>query len=160
MTRTFKYLALSATLLASMISTGCATAPSRAYSAPQIYYVDAKVLQQNPTPERCGYEQQGGNSSAGTVTGVIFGGLLGRQFGGSKKARNVGTAIGAILGGSVGSGVDRRSADPRNTPKLACKSDGWMVTVGYIHPVTSVYQVTTLPMERRTRAEYISVPVR
>lgn len=154
----FKRVVVASMLAVSAISAGCAS--SGGYSRPQMYYVDARVLQQNPTPERCNYVKQGGNSSAGTITGVLLGGLAGRQFGGSKNARNWGTAVGALFGGVIGAKVDSSNADPRNTPKLECKRDGWMATVGYIHPVTNVYQVTTVPIDRSTRAEYISIPVR
>lgn len=142
----------------SLVLTGCASGPSTPRS--QVYYVDAKVIQQQPTPERCGYVRQGGDSSAGTVTGLIAGALIGRQFGGSTSARNWATAVGALGGATVGSAVDRNNRDPRNTPKLECKQDGYMATVGYIHPVTRVYQVVTVPMDRPTSAEYISIPVR
>lgn len=147
-----------ALIVASAVLAGCASGPSTPRA--QMYYVDAKVMQQRPTPERCEYVRQGGDSSAGTVIGLVAGGLLGRQFGGSKSARNWATAVGAIAGASVGANVDERNRDPRNTPKLECKQDGYLVTVGYIHPVTRVYQVVTLPMDRMTNAEFISVPVR
>lgn len=151
-------------LVAALFLSGCSTSSSyhdqARYSRPQMYHVDAKVLSQQPQAERCSYVDQGGGSSAGTVIGTVGGALLGRQFGGSKNARNWGTAAGALLGGSMGASVDRNRRDPRDVPKLACQSDGWLVTVGFMHPVTQVYQVMTVPLDRPVRAEYLSIPVR
>lgn len=147
-------------MVSSAVLTGCASGPSHARQSSSVYYVDAKVLAQRDAPERCTYVKQGGDSSAGTIIGIGLGALIGRQFGGSKNARNWATAGGAIAGGMVGSKVDDNNRDPRNTPQLECESSGYLATVGYIHPVTRVYQVITVPMDRYTRAEFISIPVR
>lgn len=143
----------------TLITAGCASNGNTQPRA-QMYYVDAKVLGQRETPERCDYVRQEGDSSAGTLVGLVAGGLLGRQFGGSKSARNWATGVGAVAGAAIGAKADERNRDPRNTPKLECRRDGYLVTVGYIHPVTRVYQVTTVPMDRYTHAEFISIPVR
>lgn len=141
----------------TLITAGCASNGNTQPRA-QMYYVDAKVLGQRPASDLCDYKKPE-TDSTGTVVGLVGGGLIGRQFGGDKSARNWGTGVGALLGAMMGAQYDKNNRDPRQTPKLECKRNGYLVTIGFIHPVTRVYQVTTVPMNDYTYAEFISVPV-
>lgn len=152
------------TVMTALLIAAAAMSFTAEASRGQVYFVDAKVLKQDPTPERCEYVQprRQAKDSTGTGVGAVAGGLIARDLSRnkSKKTKTVNTVLGALVGGSIGSSYDDRRRDPRDTPKLQCKSDGFLATVGYIHPVTQTYQVTTVPLDRRTRAQFISIPVR
>ena len=53
--------------------------------------------------ERVGAEPSGG----GAVLGGVVGAVVGRQFGGSSSARNVGTVLGAVGGAMIGHQIER-----------------------------------------------------
>lgn len=103
--------------LAVAVLAGCAQQPVGrppvAYPAPQPGY-GWGTPQPQPQPsyvqygqvtriERVGAEPSGG----GAVIGGLVGAVVGRQFGGSSSARNVGTVLGAAGGALIGHQIER-----------------------------------------------------
>lgn len=82
-----------------------------------VTYGYAQVLSASPVytlvrirvPEqRCegGSSREGGDGTAGTVTGAVVGGALGNQVG-KGDGRKASTIVGAVLGGAIGRRIDR-----------------------------------------------------
>lgn len=74
--------------------------PQPAQPQPQPSYVQ---YGQVTRIERVGAEPSGG----GAVLGGVVGAVVGRQFGGSSSARNVGTVLGAVGGALIGNQIER-----------------------------------------------------
>jgi outer membrane lipoprotein SlyB len=102
--------------LAVALLAGCAQQPVGRQPAgyPQPGYGWGAQPQPQPQPayvqygqvtriERVGAEAGGG----GAVIGGVVGAVVGRQFGGSSSARNVGTVLGAVGGALIGHQIER-----------------------------------------------------
>lgn len=156
-------------LLSAIGLTGCATAPAygngeyRQANAPrtvtQTYYVDARVVDVKPAPQICDYGRKKSDKSSPLLGGLI-GGLIGNQFGKGKGRVFTtigGTAVGAMMA---------TERDPRKTGKvMKCKSDGYLASVQYMHPVSGQFVFTEIPMAERIRLNrrqdtYVSIPVK
>lgn len=142
-----------------------------------VYYVDARVVDVTQAPEQCRYvkpqdrqctsrrcrnAQRNNQADSNTVVGAVIGGAAARALSKNRSSstKNVNTAIGAVVGGSIASSR-RQERDPRdNQAQLQCERAGYLATVTYTHPATRQMQTVTVPMERRTRAQFISIPVR
>jgi uncharacterized protein YcfJ len=118
-----------------------------------VYQVNAKVMSVKKAPELCTEEVKKSKTKATSkIGGGIIGGLIGNQFG-SGNGRKAMTGLGAILG--VVAVTDR----DKKTGKYICKSDGYIATVTYIHPETRSKKIERIPLKRKTRAEWITLPV-
>tara|TARA_B110000196_G_C21152144_1_gene670475 strand:- start:4877 stop:5338 length:462 start_codon:yes stop_codon:yes gene_type:complete len=126
----------------------CSTLPK----AP-VYQVDAKVMNVKKAPEVCTEEVKKSKTKATSqIGGGIIGGLIGNQFG-SGNGRKAMTGLGAILGVVAVTDIDKK------TGKYICKSDGYIATVTYIHPETKSKKIEYIPLKRKTRAEWVTIPV-
>lgn len=127
----------------------CATVPQT-----PVYQVNAKVMSVTKAPEVCREEvKKKKTKTSDQLIGGGLGALIGNQFG-SGDGRKVMTGLGAILGASAATNR------PKKTGKLICKSDGYIAKVTYIHPETQRKTIEDLPLKKRTRAEWVTIPVR
>jgi uncharacterized protein YcfJ len=130
---------------------GCASSSRQADEV--IYHVNAKVIQVQPAPEICRAKSARGDGS--TLLGALIGGAVGNKFG-RGNGRKLATVAGAILGAGAGS----RSQNSRSSHgKLVCTKNGWVATVMYEHPISGQYVTGHFPLEKRTRAKFIQLPV-
>lgn len=128
--------------------TGCATAPQNASGERirnQTYYVDACVTKVEKAPQICDYGDKKSKRGSPLLGGLI-GGVVGNQFGsggGKKAATVVGAAAGALIA---------TEKDPRRKAKtMKCRSDGYIASVQYLHPVTEQIVFTEVPIEKKIR---------
>lgn len=141
---------IKSTLIAiAALSLGaCSTLPK----AP-VYQVNAKVMSVKKAPEVCVEEvKKSKNKTSSKIAGGVIGGLIGNQFG-SGNGRKAMTGLGAIIG------VVAVTERDKKTGKYVCKSDGYIAEVTYIHPETNAKKIEFMPLKRRTRAEWLSIPV-
>lgn len=69
-----------------------------------------------------------GNNTAGTVTGAVVGGLLGRQIGGG-SGRDIATAAGAVAGGVAGSHIQQNTSRRQGVEVTVRLEEGGLVSV-------------------------------
>ena len=97
----------AAAIAATMILSGCASAPQQDYttyypassSAPQSYYGIIDSIQMTQTGNS-------GSSGAGAVIGGVVGGLLGNQVGGG-NGKTAATVAGVVGGAVVGNQIEK-----------------------------------------------------
>lgn len=156
-----KLIATLVLLSVSALSTGCATTATTSTGErvrTQTYYVDARVVDVQPAPQICDYGRKKADKS-NPILGGLIGGLIGNQFGkgNGRKATTVG---GVLVGAMVAT-----ERDPRKTGKtMKCRSDGYVASVQYLHPVNGSLVMTQIPMEKRIRLSrredtFVSIPV-
>jgi uncharacterized protein YcfJ len=136
---------------ATLALVGCASAPRQADEV--IYHVNSKVINVQPAPEICRAKSARGDGS--TLLGAIIGGAVGNKIG-RGNGRKLATLTGAILGASAGSSSQNRRS---SNGKLVCAKNGWVATVMYEHPISGQYVTGHFPLEKRTRAKFIQIPV-
>lgn len=169
-----KLIALIAVVSVSMLS-GCATANRgnigyQSVNAPagytvsqrrvvqQTYYVDARVVDLKKAPMICDLGRKRADKS-NPLAGAIIGGLIGRQFG-KGRGKNWNTGLGVVAGAMLATETDPRKRAKTNK----CRSDGYIASVQYIHPLNNQFVFTDIPMEKkvpmsRRQDTYISIPV-
>jgi outer membrane lipoprotein SlyB len=138
-------------MIVSTALCGCASSTRQADEI--IYHVNAKVIQVQPAPEICRAKSARGDGS--TLLGAFVGGAVGNQFG-SGNGRKAATVVGALLG--AGAGAKSQNIRSSNG-KLVCTKNGWVATVMYEHPISGQYVTGHFPLEKRTRATFIQIPV-
>lgn len=136
-------IALIAT--AALATVACSSTPST-----PTYRVNAFVHSVDRAPDVCTQQREGGGNA---IVGGLLGGLIGNQFG-SGNGRIAMTLVGAGTGAAVASGGGSKDG------KMQCSRDGFLATVSYIHPADERMVTTTVPLERRTSAQYISISVK
>lgn len=72
--------------------------------------------------------EAGGSNTAGTVTGAVVGGLLGRQIGGG-SGRDIATAAGAVAGGVAGSHIQQNTSRRQGVELTVRLEKGGLVSV-------------------------------
>jgi outer membrane lipoprotein SlyB len=120
----------------------------------QTHSVDALVMSVEQAPEQCGYPRD--NNGGKIIAGGIIGGVAGNQFGGG-KGRIAMTLLGTVLGMKVADGSDRNDPDKN---KLVCRSDGYNVTLTYLHPITQKKIIEVHPMAQPPKQRYLRLPIR
>ncbi len=119
-----------------------------------VYHVTASVISVNKAPELC-LPKSYTKKRRLNVAAMIFGGIIGNQFGGG-SGKIWTTAGGALLAG-YGVPAGRPSFNPNE--KLTCKRDGYVAMVTYLHPQTRQMITARKHLVSHTRAEYIVIPV-
>jgi outer membrane lipoprotein SlyB len=135
--------------LSALSLTACSSVPKIPYHS-----VDARVIKSSYAPEICRYKDSGGNIIGSAAIGGAIGGLAGNQFG-SGKGKAIMTVLGVVTGVSVGI-----STSKKDKSKLVCKSDGYVATLMYSHPVSGSVITVNRAFYKRPRHNMINILVR
>jgi hypothetical protein len=140
-----------AMLSLGLLTVGCSSAPRT--PPPPVYYVDAMVLDISEAPEVCYQDKRKSGGIGKPLLGFLIGGIVGNQFGGGS-----GRILSTVAGAGIGTIIATDTPKPASG-KYHCERNGYIAIVSYIHPVHQNMITERIPLERRSWAEFINIPV-